>query len=201
MLKSTIPMGEVETFVRQLAQEVGVHVLEKAGYLQVKADNGHRINIQRSKVLGHVDTTLDVLGQEGTLPLKNGPGSNGAIMARIEPKLELLERYIRMLPSAEAAKKARGPKPFAVRQTVAPRIPNPVVAPAPKPTTPPELQRRLDLVAERARKAKARRLMEEQGLDEETAWAVAEGKIDMGDVVISDEVRGLLNGGVVEVEQ
>lgn len=209
MSKSSIAMGEVENLVRKLGQELGIQVLEKAGYLQVKAANGHRVNIQRSKTLGHVDTSLDVLGQEGTLPLKNGPGSNGAIIARIEPTLELVERFIRLLPTSEEAKKASGPRPFSVRQAPAPRRPTPVGEPheaiavdGPYAGFPAELAARLDVIAERSRKAKQRRLMEEQGVPEDIALAVVMGKIDEADVVVPDEARGLINNdGVVEVEQ
>lgn len=207
MSKSTIPMGEVENLVNRIAPELGVQVLEKAGYIQVKAANGHRVNIQKSKTLGHIDTTLDVLGQEGTLPLKNGPGSNGSIIARIEPTLELLERFVRMLPDAGPAKKASGPRPFAVRQAVAPRKPTPVVEPTaakegPYAGKPAELASRLETIAERARLAKKRRLMEEQGIPEDIALAIVRGEIDEKDVVVPDEARGLINSdGVVEVEQ
>lgn len=201
-------MAEVENLVRRIAPELGVQVLEKAGYLQLKAANGHRVNIQRSKTLGHIDTTLDVLGQEGTLPLKNGPGSNGAIMARIEPTLELLERYMRMLPGAGAVKKAAGPRPFSVRQAVAPRKPTALTEATPVPAKegqyagkPAELAERLETIAKRHRAAKVRRYVEE-GIDQATAEAIVDGKIDPSDVIVQDETRGLINNdGVVEVEQ
>lgn len=205
MSKSSIAMGEVENRVRQLAQELNVQLLEKAGYLQVKAANGHRVNIQRSKTLGHIDTTLDVLGQDGTMGLKNGPGSNGSIMARIEPSMEFLEKFIRMLPSSEAAKKASGPRPFSTRQAPAPRRPTPATEPqaakaseGPYAGKPAELAARLEVIAERARKAKQRRLMEEQGIPEDIALAVAMGEIEESEVVVPDATKGLISSdGVV----
>lgn len=199
MSKSSIAMGEVENRVRQLAQELNIQVLEKAGYLQVKAANGHRVNIQRSKTLGHVDTTLEVLGQDGTIALKNGPGSNGSIVARIEPSMEFLEKFIRMLPSSEVAKKASGPRPFSTRQAPAPRRPTPASEPetvraseGPYAGKPAELANRLEVIAERARKAKQRRLMEEQGIPEDIALAVAMGEIEESEVVIPDNTKGLI---------
>lgn len=217
MSKSTIPMAEVENLVRRIAPDLGVQLLEKAGYLQVKAPNGHRVNIQKSKTLGHVDTTLDVLGQPGTMPLKNGPGSNGSIMARIEPTLEFVEHFVRMLSSAEAAKKASGPRPFSVRQAPAPRKPTPVAEPIPSKEgpyagKPAELAARLQMIADRSRLAKIRRY-EEQGLDVATATAVVDGKIDARDVVVADETKGLIStdgivtggggdlSGIEEIEQ
>jgi hypothetical protein len=205
MSKSNVVMGEVENQVRKLAVELGIEVLEKAGYLQIKSPNGHRINIQRSKTLGHVDTTMDVLGQEGTLPLKNGPGSNGSIVARIEPSLELVEKFMRMLPGAGAAKKASGPRPFSVRQAVAPRKPMPQATSqtetereGPYAGKPSELASRLEVIAERARKARKRRLMEEQGVPEDIAMAVVMGEIDESEVVVPDETKGLISSdGVV----
>lgn len=199
MSKTTIPMAEVENLVRRIAPDLAVQVLEKAGYLQLKAANGHRINIQRSKTLGYIDTTLDVLGQPGTLPLKNGPGSQGAIMARIEPTLENIETFMKALPAAEAAKKASGPRPFSTRQPAA-RKPTPVATPmttkqeeGPYTGKPPELVARLELIAERARKAKKRKLMEEQGIPEDVALAVVMGEIDESEVVIPDNTKGLIS--------
>ncbi len=191
-MATDISAEQAENLVRRLAQEVGYVVQDKAGYWQARGPSGHRINVQRSKSLGHIDTTLPVLGQEGTLPLKNGPGSNGSIVARIEPTLENLERYLRMLNDPGLDKKvARGPRPFAVRTGPAPRKPVPVATQAsvgaspadPNANRPPELRERLKRIADRHAIAKQRRLMEEQGLDPDTAMAVAIGNLDEAEAV------------------
>jgi hypothetical protein len=89
------------------AQALGLSVKEQKGYFQFKnLATGHRMVVaKQGKAVTRIDTTLEVLGQEGTYALDV---PNGRIACHIEAVPETVAFYLEMLASGD--EKLRAPK-------------------------------------------------------------------------------------------
>lgn len=89
------------------AAALGLSVKEQKGYFQFKnSTTGHRMVVaKQGKAVTRIDTTLEVLGQEGTYPLE---APNGRIACHIEANPDVVAHYLEML--ATGTEKLRAPK-------------------------------------------------------------------------------------------
>lgn len=89
------------------AQVLGLSVKEQKGYFQFKnLATGHRMVVaKQGKAVTRIDTTLEVLGQEGTYALEV---PNGRIACHIEANPDVVAHYLEML--ATGTEKLRAPK-------------------------------------------------------------------------------------------
>lgn len=93
--------------LEQKAQALGLSVKEQKGYYQFKnLVTGHRMVVaKQGKVVTRVDTTLPVLGQEGTYALDM---PNGRIECHIDANPDTVAHYLEVL--ATSGEKIRAPK-------------------------------------------------------------------------------------------
>lgn len=173
--------------IDRVAQELGLILSKKGPYLKVEGpSNKHRIYVMESKFLGRIDTTLDVLGQPGTTQL-NQP--NGSIRCHIEPNLEHLETFLRMLGDSSLGKQVPNKhRPFgAVKQPS--RTPRPTAQPVQVEDVQPveyiaeggTLAERIEMIKAGVRRAKIRLLVEEKGMTREEAEAHLDRRVEDGD--------------------
>lgn len=89
------------------AAALGLSVKEQKGYFQFSNPaTGHRMVVaKQGKAVTRIDTTLEVLGEEGTYPLS---APNGRIVCHIEANPEIVARYLQRL--ATSTDKIRAPK-------------------------------------------------------------------------------------------
>lgn len=89
------------------AEALGLSIKEQKGYVQFKnLTTGHRMVVaKQGKAVTRIDTTLEVLGQEGTRELD---APNGRITCHIDPNPDTVAHYLAML--AESGEKLRAPK-------------------------------------------------------------------------------------------
>lgn len=89
------------------AEALGLAVKEQKGYFQFKnLATGHRMVVaKQGKAVTRIDTTLEVLGQDGTYPLD---APNGRIACHIEANPDVVAFYLEMLATGDA--KLRAPK-------------------------------------------------------------------------------------------
>ena len=108
--KKERPAPAYKAFVsacQNYAEMLGLSVKEQKGYFQFSNPaTKHRIVVaKQGKAVTRIDTTLEVLGQDGTLPLEK---ANGRIACHLAADLATLEHYLSML--ASGAEKIRAPK-------------------------------------------------------------------------------------------
>lgn len=187
--KSDIPFNQARVLIDRICAELGFHTSEKSAFLKIECPSTrHRMYVSMSKTLGHIDTTLPVKGEPGTYPLSK---HNGSITCHIEPDLESLERYMRMLADGSMGKQTiNRPRPMAIVRGPAARAPKPVTAAQPAAggdRRHPDLVAKLEALKERQRKAKERRRLEEQGIDpdlaDRAADVIGQSGIDEDDLI------------------
>lgn len=187
MAKSNITKESARAVIDRVAQELGLLLTPKGQFLKIEGPtNKQRIYVQQSKMLGRIDTTLDVLGQPGTIQLST---PNGSIRCHIEPTLEYLESFLRMLGDSSVEKQViNKPRPFgATKQPT--RTPRPTATPIRMDEIVVEhepkeyiaeggtLEQRLQAIKDGVRRAKVRALVENKGISEEEANDILDGKI------------------------
>lgn len=89
------------------AEALGLSVKEQKGYFQFKnLATGHRMVVaKQGKAVTRIDTTLEVLGQDGTYALEV---PNGRIACHIDANPDTVAFYLEML--ATGSEKLRAPK-------------------------------------------------------------------------------------------
>lgn len=212
MSRSNVPYEDAKSLIDRVCAEVGNRTVQLAQFLKIEnPTTKQRIVVKYGKTLGQIDTTLPVSGQPGTYGLSK---PNGSITCHIEPSLDALERFIRMLADpATAHQVTNRPKPFAFVKGPAPRTPASAVQQA-SPSTMvirpgaqakskqeqdrhDELVSRVNYLKQRRRVAQARMLEEERGVPHDIADMVAQGKLTVDEAI--DAARNASSSELVDV--
>jgi hypothetical protein len=216
MAKSDITQEQARGLVDRIAQELGLLVAEKSGFVKVEGPtNKHRVYVQRSKTLGRIDTTLPLSVDDEMYEGLKGP--LGSITCHIKPTLEYLERALRMLgDGAMSTQVINRPRPFAANKGPNRRTPKAIAPPVnfEKPVEPEEyiaeggtLEARLKDIRARAREARLKRIMEERNVDREEALLILDRKVEEADVIAYQksaeeaETNEFIRESGIEIEQ
>lgn len=192
------PIAEAMDLVSRIAQELGLLAdgenAVKAFYKIEGATTKQKIYIQRSKRLGRIDSTLERTLPDGTeapgvIPLS---AHNGKIRYHVQPTLRMLELHLRRLADpAEGSQDTKRARPFMPAPPRKPEVPKARSMPIDVPSVPDvirdeksariPLKDRLDAIAERARLARIRRVLENPqihgNLTREEAADLVDGKV------------------------
>ena len=192
MSKSDVTQEQARALIDRVSQEIGLLVADTSGFIKVQGPaNKHRLYVQKSRTLNRIETTVPLATDDPAYVQL--PAPNGSVACKVLPTLEHLERVLRMLGDASLSTQVPNkPRPFAATKAPPARKPKPVALPVPEAELTPvpeggSLKDRLAFIHERARKAKVRRYMENNGLSEADAEAVVDGKVSLEDLTASQE--------------
>ena len=137
------------TFLNRVCQELNLRLEETSQFIKITGSTGHRVYVQKSKVLRRIDTTLpkDLLSAEDIVSLKE---PLGAITCHIAPSIDALERVLKTLPTAAKLVSTKN-RPFEVK----PRKVKPLMQPLAVVSAPPPQQNEEQItLSERVKKIK-----------------------------------------------
>lgn len=91
------------------AVALGLHVQEQASFTKfINMETGHKLYVaKQGRVVKRVDTTLPILGQDGTVPLSK---PNGKIECHVIPEIETVTKVLTQLADSAATGKLRAAK-------------------------------------------------------------------------------------------
>lgn len=102
---SKVPAWEQFLAALSLAEHPEIKVEERKGWVKLEGKNGHKIYVaKQTDEVKLVETTLEVSGLDGTLPL---PKPNGRIDCRLVPTPDNVAQFLSLLVSGDAI---RAPK-------------------------------------------------------------------------------------------
>ena len=96
-----------EQFIQALSLAEGVKREDKKSFVKFEGGNGHKIYVaKQADEVKLVETTLEVEGQDGTLPL---PKPNGRIACRLVPSPENVSKFLALLTESPQIRAPKRP--------------------------------------------------------------------------------------------